>query len=107
MKVSAAALTDLGDYGAVIVPVTDGALPPGLPRPVRARAAAAVDAGAMGSLYGVVTQFGASPERVVLVEAGKAEDATYERVRKVASAGIRALGSSTVRRAAIVLDPRT
>ena len=89
-----------------MIPVTDGTLPGGLPRAIRARAAAVIDAGGMGALYGVVTQYGAAPQRVVLVHAGSAKEASYDRLRKVASAGTRSLAGSRSKRIAIVVDPR-
>src|SRR5262249_30835320 len=57
-------------------------------------------------LYNATTHVGGErgvPTRLVIVNAGDAREWTVERARNVASAGVKALWRSTVKRAAVVV----
>jgi leucyl aminopeptidase len=93
----------IGKVDAIIVPLdSDGGLPAGLPRGVRAVVdrIAKTEPGA-GRLYGVATHHG--EPRVVIVGMGKPGELDAERARNVAAAGVKSLWSSNAKRVALVV----
>ena len=105
MKFRSITPAELGACDAVVVAVgAGGSLPARLPRSLHTRAQLVIAAGGLGRLFSVATQYGANPERLVLVSSGKSADATYDRLRKIASAGVRSLVRSKAKRIAIVID---
>jgi leucyl aminopeptidase len=103
MKFRAVRASGIGRVDAIVIPLFAEKGPPGwLPRATRT-ALARIQKTEHGTarLYGVNT-YHAEP-RIVLVGAGRPEDLDAERARNVASAGIRALWRSSVRKVALVV----
>ncbi|MBM4420924.1 MAG: leucyl aminopeptidase [Chloroflexi bacterium] len=106
MRFRSITAADLATCDAVIVSVAaGGSVPAVLPRALRSRAERLVKAAGIGRLYSVDTDFGAKPERLVVVGVGASAAVTSERVRRAAATGIRSLLRAKVRRVALVLDP--
>ena len=105
MKFRAVRPTQIGKVDAIVVPLFADTDPPSwLPRATRAAIARLVKSEhGVTRLYGVNTIHG--EPRVVLVGAGKAGTLDAERARNIASAGVRSLWRSSVRKAAIVVTP--
>ena len=103
MKFRAVRASAIGNVDAIVIPVfVEGPLPAWLPRATR-NALARIQKTEHGTtrLYGVTTYHG--EPRVVLVGAGKAAELDAERARNIASAGIRALWRSSVRKVALAV----
>ena len=101
MKFRAVRPDKLGSVDAIVVPLFADTPPPSwLPRATRT-AIARIQKQEHGTtrLYGVNTLHG--DPRIVLVGAGKPGELDAERVRNIASAGIRALWRSSLRKVAI------
>ncbi|HEY7625126.1 MAG TPA: leucyl aminopeptidase [Candidatus Limnocylindria bacterium] len=105
MKFRAVRPAQLGKVDAIIVPLFTGVEPPSwLPRSTRsAIARLAKQETGVTRLYGVNTLH--EEPRVVLVGAGRPGSLDAERARNIASAGVRALWRSSVRKGAIVIAP--
>jgi leucyl aminopeptidase len=103
MKFRAVRASAIGNVDAIVIPVfAEGSLPTWLPRATRT-ALARIQKTEHGTtrLYGVTTYHG--EPRVVLVGAGKPAELDAERARNIASAGIRALWRSSVRKVALAV----
>jgi leucyl aminopeptidase len=103
VKFRAVRPAQLGDVDAIVVPLFADTPPPSwLPRAART-AIARIQQQERGTtrIYGVNTHHG--EPRIVLVGAGKPDELDAERARNIASAGIRALWRSSVRKAAIAV----
>src|SRR5437762_5921437 len=105
MRFRAVRPSQLGKVDAIIVPLFAGAEPPAwLSRPTRAAIARLLkEEQGVTRLYGVNTLH--EEPRVVIVGAGKPGQLDAERARNIASAGIRALWRSSVRKVAIAIAP--
>jgi len=97
--------SQLGKVDAIVIPLSAGAEPPAwLSRATRAAIARLLkEEQGVTRLYGVNTLHG--EPRVVIVGAGKPGQLDAERARNIASAGIRALWRSSVRKVAIAVVP--
>jgi len=105
MRFRAVRPSQLGKVDAIIVPLFAGAEPPAwLSRPTRAAIARLLkEEQGVTRLYGVNTLH--EEPRVVIVGAGKPGELDAERARNIASAGIRALWRSSVRKVGIAIAP--
>ena len=103
MRFRAVRPSQLGKVDAIIVPLFAGAEPPAwLSRPTRAAIARLLkEEQGVTRLYGVNTLH--EDPRVVIVGAGKPGELDAERARNIASAGIRALWRSSVRKVGIAI----
>ena len=103
MRFRAVRPSQLGKVDAIIVPLFAGAEPPAwLSRPTRAAIARLLkEEQGVTRLYGVNTLH--EEPRVVIVGAGKPGELDAERARNIASAGIRALWRSSVRKVGIAI----
>jgi len=103
MRFRAVRSSQLGKVDAIIVPLFAGAEPPAwLSRPTRAAIARLLkEEQGVTRLYGVNTLH--EEPRVVIVGAGKSGQLDAERARNIASAGIRALWRSSVRKVGIAI----
>src|SRR5947208_2887252 len=103
MRFRAVRPSQLGKVDAIIVPLFAGAEPPAwLSRPTRAAIARLLkEEQGVTRLYGVNTLH--EEPRVVIVGAGKPGQLDAERARNIASAGIRALWRSSVRKVGIAI----
>src|SRR5438132_14124661 len=103
MRFRAVRPSQLGKVDAIIVPLFAGAESPAwLPRPTRAAIARLLkQEQGVTRLYGVNTLH--EEPRVVVVGAGKPGQLDAERARNIASAGVRALWRSSVRKVAIAV----
>ena len=103
MRFRAVRPSQLGKVDAIIVPLFAGAEPPAwLSRPTRATIARLLkEEQGVTRLYGVNTLH--EGPRVVIVGAGKPGELDAERARNIASAGIRALWRSSVRKVGIAI----
>ena len=97
--------SQLGKVDAIVIPLSAGAEPPAwLSRATRAAIARLLkEEQGVTRLYGVNTLH--EEPRVVIVGAGKPGQLDAERARNIASAGIRALWRSSVRKVAIAVVP--
>ena len=97
--------SQLGKVDAIVIPLSAGAEPPAwLSRATRAAIARLLkEEQGVTRLYGVNTLHG--EPRMVIVGAGKPGQLDAERARNIASAGIRALWRSSVRKVAIAVVP--
>src|SRR5438132_2795821 len=97
--------SQLGKVDAIVIPLSAGAEPPAwLSRATRAAIARLLkEEQGVTRLYGVNTLH--EEPRVVIVGAGKPGQLDAERARNIASAGIRALWRSSVRKVAIGIAP--
>ncbi len=105
MRFRAVRPSQLGKVDAIVIPLFAGAEPPAwLSRPTRAAIARLLkEEQGVTRLYGVNTLH--EEPRVVIVGAGKPGQLDAERARNIASAGIRALWRSSVRKVAIAVAP--
>ena len=105
MRFRAVRASQLGKVDAIVVPLFAGVEPPAwLSRPTRTAIARLLkEEQGVTRLYGVNTLH--EEPRVVIVGAGKPGQLDAERARNVASAGIRALWRSSVRKVAIAVAP--
>ena len=105
MRFRAVRPSQLGKVDAIVVSLSAGAEPPAwLPRATRAVIARLLkEEQGVTRLYGVNTLH--EEPRVVIVGAGKPGQLDAERARNIASAGIRALWRSSVRKVAIAIAP--
>ena len=105
MRFRAVRPSQLGKVDAIVIPLSAGAEPPAwLSRATRAAIARLLkEEQGVTRLYGVNTLHG--EPRVVIVGAGKPGQLDAERARNIASAGIRALWRSSVRKVAIAVVP--
>src|SRR5437016_3583168 len=105
MRFRAVRPSQLGKVDAIVLPLFAGAEPPAwLSRATRAAIARLLkEEQGVTRLYGVNTLH--EEPRVVLVGAGKPGQLDAERARNIASAGIRALWRSSVRKVAIAVVP--
>jgi leucyl aminopeptidase len=105
MKFRVVRPSQLGKVDAIIVPLFAGAEPPAwLSRAARAAIARLVkQEQGVTRLYGVNTLH--EDPRVVVVGGGKPGQIDAERARNIASAGVRALWRSSVRKVAIAVTP--
>ena len=105
MKFRAARPSQIGKVDAIVIPLFANTDPPAwLPRATRTATLRVVKTEhGTSRLYGVNTLHG--EPRVVLVGAGKPGELDAERARNIASAGIRALWRSSVRKVAIAIAP--
>src|SRR5207247_9173521 len=105
MRFRAVRPSQLGKVDAIVIPLSAGAEPPAwLSRATRAAIARLLkEEQGVTRLYGVNTLHG--EPRVVIVGAGKPGQLDAERARNIASAGIRALWRSSVRKVAIAVAP--
>jgi len=105
MRFRAVRPSQLGKVDAIVVSLSAGAEPPAwLPRATRAAIARLLkEEQGVTRLYGVNTLH--EEPRVVIVGAGKPGQLDAERARNIASAGIRALWRSSVRKVAIAIAP--
>jgi leucyl aminopeptidase len=105
MKFRVVRPSQLGKVDAIIVPLFAGAEPPAwLSRATRAAIARLVkQEQGVTRLYGVNTLH--EDPRVVVVGGGKPGQIDAERARNIASAGVRALWRSSVRKVAIAVTP--
>jgi leucyl aminopeptidase len=105
MRFRAVRASQLGKVDAIIVPLFAGGDPPAwLPRTTRAAIARLLkQEQGVTRLYGVNTLH--EEPRVVIVGAGKPGQLDAERARNVASAGVRALWRSSVRKVGIAIAP--
>ena len=105
MRFRAVRPSQLGKVDAIVIPLFAGAEPPAwLSRPTRAAIARLLkEEQGVTRLYGVNTLH--EEPRVVIVGAGKPGQLDAERARNIASAGIRALWRSSVRKVAIAVVP--
>ena len=105
MRFRAVRPSQLGKVDAIVIPLAAGAEPPAwLSRATRAAIARLLkEEQGVTRLYGVNTLHG--EPRVVIVGAGKPGQLDAERARNIASAGIRALWRSSVRKVAIAVVP--
>ena len=103
MRFRAVRPSQLGKVDAIIVPLFAGAEPPAwLSRPTRAAIARLLkEEQGVTRLYGANTLH--EELRVVIVGAGKPGELDAERARNIASAGIRALWRSSVRKVGIAI----
>jgi leucyl aminopeptidase len=105
MKFRAVRASAVGQVDAIIVPLgSDGNVPAGLPRPVKTVVdrIAKGQAGA-GRPYGITAHHG--DPLVVVVGAGRPADLDAERARNIASAGVKSLWRSKVRKLAVFIAP--
>ena len=105
MKFRAVRPSQLGKVDAIVVPLFAGTEPPAwLPRTTRnAIARLLKEEQGVTRLYGVNTLH--EEPRVVIVGAGKPGQLDAERARNIASAGVRALWRSSVRKVGIAIAP--
>ena len=105
MRFRAVRPSQLGKVDAIVIPLAAGAEPPAwLSRATRAAIARLLkEEQGVTRLYGVNTLH--EEPRVVIVGAGKPGQLDAERARNIASAGIRALWRSSVRKVAIAIAP--
>jgi len=105
MRFRAVRPSQLGKVDAIVIPLFAGAEPPAwLSRPTRAAIARLLkEEQGVTRLYGVNTLH--EEPRVVIVGAGKPGQLDAERARNIASAGVRALWRSSVRKVAIAVAP--
>ena len=105
MRFRAVRPSQLGKVDAIVLPLFAGAEPPAwLSRATRAAIARLLkEEQGVTRLYGVNTLH--EEPRVVIVGAGKPGQLDAERARNIASAGIRALWRSSVRKVAIAVAP--
>ena len=105
MRFRAVRPSQLGKVDAIVLPLFAGAEPPAwLSRATRAAIARLLkEEQGVTRLYGVNTLH--EEPRVVIVGAGKPGQLDAERARNIASAGIRALWRSSVRKVAIAVVP--
>ena len=105
MRFRAVRPSQLGKVDAIVIPLSAGAEPPAwLSRATRAAIARLLkEEQGVTRLYGVNTLH--EEPRVVIVGAGKPGQLDAERARNIASAGIRALWRSSVRKVAIAVVP--
>ena len=105
MRFRAVRPSQLGKVDAIVIPLSAGAEPPAwLSRATRAAIARLLkEEQGVTRLYGVNTLHG--EPRMVIVGAGKPGQLDAERARNIASAGIRALWRSSVRKVAIAVVP--
>ena len=105
MRFRAVRPSQLGKVDAIVIPLFAGAEPPAwLSRPTRAAIACLLkEEQGVTRLYGVNTLH--EEPRVVIVGAGKPGQLDAERARNIASAGVRALWRSSVRKVAIAVAP--
>jgi len=105
MRFRAVRPSQLGKVDAIVVPLFAGAEPPAwLSRPTRAAIARLLkEERGVTRLYGVNTLY--EEPRVVIVGAGKPGQLDAERARNIASAGVRALWRSSVRKVGIAVAP--
>ena len=105
MRFRAVRPSQLGKVDAIVIPLSAGAEPPAwLSRATRAAIARLLkEEQGVTRLYGVNTLHG--EPRVVIVGAGKPGQLDAERARNIASAGVRALWRSSVRKVAIAVAP--
>ena len=103
MKFRSVRASQVGKVDAIVVPLFAGTEPPSwLSRPARAAIARLLkEELGVTRLYGVNTLH--EEPRVVIVGAGKPGQLDAERARNIASAGIRALWRSSVRKVAIAI----
>ena len=103
MRFRAVRPSQLGKVDAIIIPLFVGGEPPTwLSRTTRAAVARLVkEEHGVNRLYGVNTLH--EDPRVVVVGGGKREQLDAERARNIASAGVRALWRSSVRKVAIAI----
>jgi leucyl aminopeptidase len=105
MRFRAARPSQIGKVDAIVIPLFAKSDPPAwLPRATRTQVARLVKTEhGTSRLYGVNTLH--DEPRIVLVGAGKPGELDAERARNIASAGIRALWRSSVRKVAIAIAP--
>ena len=105
MRFRAVRPSQLGKVDAIVIPLSAGAEPPAwLSRATRAAIARLLkEEQGVTRLYGVNTLH--EEPRMVIVGAGKPGQLDAERARNIASAGIRALWRSSVRKVAIAVVP--
>jgi leucyl aminopeptidase len=104
MRFRAVRPSQLGKVDAIVVPLFAGAEPPTwLPRPTRAAIARLVkQEQGVARLYGVNTLH--EEPRIVIVGGGTPGQLDAERARNIASAGVRALWRSSVRKVSIAIS---